>query len=54
MQLKKNIKPGKIKINSFLLIFFLTLIFLKNLKSEENFDGNNTNLKILDKISSEK
>ena len=52
MQLKKNTKAGKIKINSFLLIFFLIFFFSKSLKSEENFDGNNTYLKILDKISS--
>ena len=52
MQLKKNIKVGK---NSFYLLFIILLIsqfFLFEAKSDYNLEGKNTDIKILDKISS--
>ena len=52
MQFKKNIKAGN---NKFLIIFFIFLFFLliiSNVKSEDNLEGKNTDIKILDKISS--
>ncbi len=52
MQLKKNIKAGN---NKFFLISTITLIFLQitfNVKSENLLEGRNTDIKILDKISS--
>ena len=50
MLLKKNIKVGKIK--SFLLIFFVYIFLPYELKSTSNLEGNYTDIKILDKISS--
>tara|TARA_B100001059_G_scaffold213205_1_gene228878 strand:- start:417 stop:818 length:402 start_codon:yes stop_codon:yes gene_type:complete len=50
MLLKKNIRLGKINLNIFLLILFLFFSF--NLQSSENLEGNYTDIKILDKISS--
>ena len=54
MLLKKNIKPGKIKFNLFILFLFLFLfLFIHyDLKSSENLEGNFTDIKVLDKISS--
>ena len=52
MLLKKNTKVGN---NKFLLISFIFLSFLYftlNVKSEDNLEGKNTDIKILDKISS--
>jgi len=52
MQLKKNTKAGN---NKFFLISTITLIFLQitfNVKSENLLEGRNTDIKILDKISS--
>ena len=50
MQLKKNIKVGN-SLN--LLLIFLFTIFIKfEIKAEINLDGNYTDIKILDKISS--
>ena len=53
MQLKKNIRVGNNKIRYFFLItflfFFLSII---EIKSEVYFEGNNTDIKVLDKISS--
>ena len=52
MQFKKNIKAGN---NKFLIIFFIFLFFLliiSKVKSEDNLEGKNTDIKILDKISS--
>ena len=52
MQFKKNIKFGK---NRFFL-FFIFLIILQHysfeIKSDSNLEGKNTDIKILDKISS--
>ena len=54
MLLKKNIRAGKIKLNLFLLVFFI--IFLIDDKaystSSDELEGNYTYIKILDKISS--
>ena len=51
MELKKNIKAGKkrIKLN---LIIFLYLSFFSIASSQSNLEGNYTDIKILDKISS--
>ena len=50
MLLKKNIKPGKTKLNLFILFLFLFIHF--DLNSSENLEGNFTEIKVLDKISS--
>ncbi len=52
MVLKKNIQPGKINFQKvfIILIIYLSLIF--NLKAQNNLEGDFTNIKILDKISS--
>jgi hypothetical protein len=52
MLLKKNIKPGriKIKIKSLLSIFFLWVFVSPS--TADSLEGNYTNIKILDKISS--
>ena len=52
MQLKKNIKAGKINITFYLSFFFLIIFVFSNLKAESNLEGNYTDIKILDKISS--
>ena len=52
MQLKKNIKVGKNKLNLFFIVLISCQIFSTEIKSESNHEGNNTDLKILDKISS--
>tara|TARA_B100001093_G_scaffold347911_1_gene332531 strand:+ start:132 stop:539 length:408 start_codon:yes stop_codon:yes gene_type:complete len=52
MLLKKNIKPGKIKFNLFILFLFLFLFIHYDLNSSENLEGNFTDIKVLDKISS--
>ena len=50
MLFKKNINPGKISLNFFILILFLFISF--NIQSDDNLEGNFTDIKILDKISS--
>ena len=50
MPLKKNIKVGKIKFYTSIIIF--SLFVYSNLYSENNLEGNFTDIKILDKISS--
>tara|TARA_B100000401_G_C52515268_1_gene581619 strand:+ start:278 stop:688 length:411 start_codon:yes stop_codon:yes gene_type:complete len=52
MQLKKNIKVGKIKINYLLTVLIFFLIFSENLESSVNLEGKFTAIKVLDKISS--
>ena len=52
MLLKKNTKVGKIKLSTFLPIFLILLLISFDLNSENNLDGRNTNIKVLDKISS--
>ena len=51
MQLKKNIKVGN-KISLLLFIYLLTVFITFRISAEINFDGNKTDIKILDKISS--
>ena len=51
MQLKKNIKVGN-KLNLFLFIYLFSIFITFNTSAEINLDGNNTDIKILDKISS--
>jgi len=51
MLLKKNIKAGKIKYNLLSLILLLSLFIFSNLKSASNLEGNFTDIKVLDKIS---
>ncbi len=50
MQLKKNIRLGKIRLNLFILILFLFISF--DAYSSDNLEGTFTDIKILDKISS--
>ena len=52
MLLKKNIKPGKIKINLFVSVFSLFVLVSFNFSYAENLEGSYTNIKVLDKISS--
>ena len=51
MQLKKNIKVGN-KLNLFLFIFLFSIFITFKISAEINLDGNKTDIKILDKISS--
>ena len=50
MQLKKNIRLGKIRSNLFILILFLFISL--DAHSSDNLEGTFTDIKILDKISS--
>ena len=52
MLLIKNIKLGKIRLNLFLLILSLIFLIFSDLKGDESLESINTELKILDKISS--
>jgi hypothetical protein len=52
MLFKKNINPGKVKKILPIYILILFLFFPLKLFSVENIDGKNTDIKILDKISS--
>ena len=52
MQFKKNIKVGKSKFYLFLIIFTIVQLFFSEVKSKNNLEGKNTDIKILDKISS--
>ena len=52
MLLIKNIKLGQTRYNFILLILSFFFFIFSDLKSEEGLQGNNTELKILDKISS--
>ena len=51
MLLKKNIKVGN-KLNLFLFIYLLSIFITFQTSAEITVDGNNTDIKILDKISS--
>ena len=51
MRLKKNIKVGN-NLNLFLLIYLFTIFITFKINAEINLDGNYTDIKILDKISS--
>ena len=50
MLFKKNINLGKISLNFFILILFL--LSSLSIQSDDNLEGNFTDIKILDKISS--
>ena len=52
MQFKKNIEVGKNRFSLFLIILIIYQLFLVVAKSENNLEGKNTDIKILDKISS--
>ena len=52
MLLKKNIKLGKISINLFINTLFLILSIPLNFSYGNSLEGNYTDIKILDKISS--
>ena len=52
MLMKKNIKPGKIKLFLFLHIFFIFLFSFSELSSNDDLEGTYTDIRILDKISS--
>ena len=52
MSLKKNIKVGKIKFYLFLIAFIICQLYSFEIKSQNNLEGKNTDIKILDKISS--
>jgi len=52
MLLKKNIKLGKIEFNLIVVILFFAFFITSSLKSEISLEGNFTNIKVLDKISS--
>ena len=51
MQLKKNIKVGN-NLRFFLFLYLFTIIITFKISAEINIDGSNTDIKILDKISS--
>tara|TARA_B100001769_G_scaffold245879_1_gene215959 strand:+ start:274 stop:675 length:402 start_codon:yes stop_codon:yes gene_type:complete len=50
MLLKKNIKVGKIRLKLFFLTFFI--LILNKLSLADNLNGEFTNIKVLDKVSS--
>ena len=52
MVLKKNILAGKNNKNLFFFIFLIYFFLVNNLTSNDNIEGDYTELKILDKISS--
>ena len=52
MQLRKNIKVGNKKNYLFILFFLLHIFITSETLSESKLEGNNTDIKILDKISS--
>ena len=52
MQSKKNTKAGNKKIYLLLTVFLFNLLVTLKASSENKLEGNNTDIKILDKISS--
>ena len=52
MLLKKNIKVGKIKQSLFFLNLIVFLLFSPKVNFANELEGNNTDIKVLDKISS--
>ena len=52
MALKRNIQVGKTKFILFFLIFLVYFLLINNSISQNNLEGFNTDIKILDKISS--
>ena len=51
MQQKKNIKVGN-NFNLYLFVFLFSILVTFKISAEINLDGKNTDIKILDKISS--
>ena len=51
MQLKKNIKVGN-NLNLFLFVYLFTILITFKIDAKINLNGTNTDIKILDKISS--
>tara|TARA_Y100000389_G_C17372060_1_gene469582 strand:+ start:451 stop:858 length:408 start_codon:yes stop_codon:yes gene_type:complete len=49
---KKNIRVGNPKLNLYLYIFLILFFFVFETQSNDIFEGQNIDLKILDKISS--
>ena len=52
MHSKKNIKAGNKIIYLLVTVFLLNFLIILKASSENNLEGNNTDIKILDKISS--
>ena len=52
MLLKKNIQVGKIRFYLVILVILLSFFPVLNLHSTNDLEGNFTNIKVLDKISS--
>ena len=52
MLIKKNIKVGKIKLFLFFFVLVFSILISSKLFGENNLQGNFTNIKVLDKISS--
>ena len=52
MRIEKNIKPGKVSYIFFFLILFLSFFLILNSNSKNINEGNYTDIKVLDKISS--
>ena len=52
MLLKKNIKVGKLNLNLFLYLFIMFFFLVFETRSNDSLEGQNINLKVLDKISS--
>ena len=52
MEIKRNTQAGKSEINLIFLIAIFYFLFMSDLISQNNLEGNFTDLKILDKISS--
>ena len=52
MLLKKNTRIGKVKIYKFFTVLLFSLIFSFSLNSDDELEGNYTDIKVLDKISS--
>ena len=50
MPLKKNIKVGKIRLKLFFAVFFI--LILNKFSLADNLNGESTNIKVLDKVSS--
>ena len=52
MLIRKSIKAGKISLNLFFWLIFLSFFFTFKLQAASNLNGTYTNIKVLDKISS--
>ena len=52
MLLKKNIKFGKLNLKLFLYLFIINFFLVFEIRSNDSLEGQNINLKVLDKISS--